>query len=453
MKRILWIVILIAVLAAGAYFVFGMNKKSQTEAAIQSKAVTPTRGDLRVAINSTGKVQPVKTVDVKSKASGEVTRLYFEEGDYVRSGDLLLTIDQQLVKYEFDKANADLEVGKVSLRTTEREFDRQKELFAKQMISESDMDAAQLKVEQAKAALVRAEAAVSDAKKRLDDTVVRSPISGLIIKCDVEQGNIIASGTSNVSGGTLLMQIAQVDSVYIVAQVDETDIGKVELGQKVEVEADAFEDKTFHGEVLKIAPMARVEQNVTVFEVTTKVDNGERKLKAGMNAAIEIITAFAENALLVPNAAIKDPRKMGMTGEMMGGGGQGGGGEQRGQGRPGGGGPPSGGQQAQMGTGNPQAAARFGEKFQDAERPGRDTKIVMIVANGQSTPKRVVVGASNLDFTQILDGLTETDSVDATPFSQMMADREEWRNRMNRFSTIPGMTRPPGGGGGGGGRR
>ena len=107
------------------------------------------------------------------------------------------------------------------------------------------------------------------------------------------------------------MQLAQTDSVYVVADIDETDIGKVELGQKVEVEADAYPDKIFHGEVLKIAPVALVQQNVTVFEVTTKVDNSERKLKSGMNSNIEVVTTFAPNALLVPNAAVKDPRKLG----------------------------------------------------------------------------------------------------------------------------------------------
>ena len=90
------------------------------------------------------------------------------------------------------------------------------------------------------------------------------------------------------------------------------------MGQKVEVEADAFPDETFRGEVLKIAPRAQVQQNVTICDVTTKVDNAERKLKTRMNANIEIITAFAENALLVPNAAVKDPKKMGMGGENMG---------------------------------------------------------------------------------------------------------------------------------------
>lgn len=438
MKKLLIISVIIVAVAAGGYFLFWSGGGKETALAVQSKIVMPIRGELRVTINSTGKVEPVKTVEVKSKASGEIIHLGFEEGDYVKQGDLLCKIDPELVKFEYDKAVADLAVAKVSLQTTEREVARQKEMFDKQLVSEAEMESKQLTLEQARASLVRAEASVSNAKKSLDDTVVRAPISGLIVLCNVEVGNIIASGISNVSGGTALMQIAQVDSVFIVAQVDETDIGKVELGQPVEVEADAYPDQSFKGEVLKIAPMAQVQQNVTIFEVTTKVDNAERKLKSGMNANIEIITAFAENALLIPNAAVKDPKKMGMGGEMFGG--------QRGGPD---GGPNSGGEAANAApkVGNPEKAARFGEKFQDKEYPPKDMKLAFVVENGQQNPRRIVVGASNLDYTEVLEGLSESDSVDATPVSQMMKDREAWRERMGQMSGMPGMRTPRGGGG------
>ena len=91
-------------------------------------------------------------------------------------------------------------------------------------------------------------------------------------------------------------------------------------------------------------------------------------------------------------------------------------------------------------------AARFGERFKDKEHPGKEMKLVMVVENGQLTPRKVVVGASNLDYTQILEGIAESDSIDATPYSQMMQDREQWRQRMSQMSGMPGM-RTPGGGG------
>ncbi len=489
MKKLI-IAIIVIVVAAGAWYLlfgFGSSQEGQ-QAAMSQQIVTPTRGNLRVTINSSGKVEPVKTVEVKSKASGEVIELNFEAGDYVEKGQLLCKIDPETVQYEYDKARADLEVAKASLETQQRELQRQQQLFDAQLLSEAELDQAKLAVEQAKAQLVRAEASVSDARKRLDDTVIRAPISGLILRCPIETGNIISSGTSTVTGGTALMEIAQVDSVFIVAQVDETDIGKVQVGQPVEVEADAYPDEVFRGTVLRISPVALEEQNVTVFEVTTKVDNQNRQLKSGMNSSVEIVTAFARDALLVPNAAIRDPRKLGMMAGMMGGGpggqdaaqdnpetrkpggdkidenqkqaaeGEAGDSTARASatpnanGKPGGmpggmpggpagaGGRPGGGHWAgRPGGGQFGGAGGMGQWGGRGGGMSKDTKLVFVIENGETVPRRVTIGASNLDFTQILDGLSETDSVDATPVSRMMEDREALRQRMSRFSSVPGL--------------
>lgn len=441
MKKILYALVVVAVLAATGYLVFGYGRTGETQQSTSRKVVLPKRGDLRVTISATGQVEPVKTVEVKSKASGEIIELNYEAGDYVVKNDLLCRIDQEQVKHDFDKAVADFAVAEVSLKLQEKEFGRQQDLFNQGLISESDMDRAELALEQSRATVVRTRAARDDAKEKLDDTIIRSPISGLILRCNVEEGQIIASGVSNVSGGTALMQIAQTDSVYVVADIDETDIGTVSIGQRVQVEADAFPDLSFGGKVLKIAPVALVQQNVTVFEVTTKVDNSDRKLKSGMNANIEIVTAFAENALLVPNSAIKDPRKMmggssdtpgraggppmSMGGPM--GPGQGGSGPMRGgQGRP---------------SGGRRGMSADGEQVADANR-----RLVFVMENGEDKPRPVVIGVSNLDYTQILDGLAETDSVDATPTSRLAADREQFMNRMSRFSSVPGMKKSTNGG-------
>lgn len=490
MKKLLITVIVIIVAAGAWYLLFGFGSSDETaQSVIATRIVTPERGNLRVTINSSGKVEPVKTVEVKSKASGEVIQLNFEAGDYVERGELLCKIDPEQVQYDYNRAEADLAVAKVSLETQQRDLERQKELYERELISDAELDQVQLAVEQAKAQLVRAEASVSDAKKRLDDTVIRAPISGLILRCPIEEGNIISSGTSTVTGGTLLMEIAQVDSVYIVAQVDETDIGKVDVGQPVMVEADAYPDEIFRGEVLRISPVALEEQNVTVFEVTTKVDNKARQLKSGMNSSVEIVTAFAQNALLVPNAAIRDPRKLGMMAGLMGGGRNGRpgrgmvqpgseasasetaagpekqngkidenrkraaegevgdstkvtpegtgdpGGPAVGQGRPG---MPGGGQRAgRSGSGWPGAGA--GQWGGPGGGMDKNVKLVFVIENGETVPKRVVVGPSNLDYTQILEGLTEADSVDATPVSRMMEDREAMLERMSRWSSVPGL--------------
>lgn len=122
------------------------------------------------------------------------------------------------------------------------------------------------------------------------------------------------------------------------------------------------------------------------------------------------------------------------------------GGPRGGQGEAGGRNPAGANGNAAPTAGNPEKAARFGERFQDKEYPAKDVKLAMVIENGQMTPRRIIVGASNLDFTEVLEGLSEADSVDATPFSQMMKDREEWRQRMGQMSGMPGMRTPSGGG-------
>jgi HlyD family secretion protein len=467
MKKLLFTIVILIVAAGAWYLLFGFGSSDEAaKSALASEIVTPQRGNLRVTINSSGKVEPVKTVEVKSKASGEVIELNFEAGDYVERGELLCKIDPQEVQYEFDKASADLAVAKASLETQKRQLERQRQLFERELLSDAELDQAKLQVEQAQAQLIRSEASVADAKKRLDDTVIRAPISGLILRCPIEEGNIISSGTSTVTGGTALMEIAQVDSVYIVALVDETDIGKVEVGQAVEVEADAFPDELFRGQVLRISPVALEEQNVTVFEVTTKVDNLNRQLKSGMNSNVEIVTAFARDALLVPNAAVHDPRRLGMMTGMMGGGPGNNSapptGETQSSGqinenqkrasegetsdtstvKPSGGGRPGGPGTGQWAGGGRQDGGAGGQRGgRGGGNMDKNSRVVFVIENGESLPRRVVVGASNLDYTQIVDGLTEADSIDATPVSRMMEDREAMRQRMSRWSSVPGLRR------------
>ena len=122
---------------------------------------------------------------------------------------------------------------------------------------------------------------------RLKDCTVRSPIPGIVLQKTVEDGQIISSGINSVSGGTLIATVAKMDSVYVYAEVDEVDVGQVQIGQMAKVVPDAFPDNAFYGTVLRIAPLAQVEQNLATFNVTVIVPNPNRKLKAGMNTTVE----------------------------------------------------------------------------------------------------------------------------------------------------------------------
>jgi RND family efflux transporter MFP subunit len=164
----------------------------------------------------------------------------------------------------------------------------------------------------AKGKLVQTTTALERAQERLAEAVVRAPIDGVILQKYVEEGQIIASGVSNVSGGTPIVDIADMNSVYIEAGIDEIDIGKIQVGQTATVIAEAYPNLTFKGKIVRIAPESIIEQNVTLFNVIVQVENTEAKLKSGMNASIEITIQREDDVLLVPTTALQTPRGGGM---------------------------------------------------------------------------------------------------------------------------------------------
>jgi HlyD family secretion protein len=277
-------------------------------APFQLSTATVQRGNLIIAISSTGIIEPIQTIELKSKASGEIIDFPFEEGDKVTKGQQIVRLDPTTAKNEFDQAQADLEVATVALSQAEKQTDRQKQLYDQGLISELDYENALLTKEQANSNLIKAKTTLDDARERLSDTVIESPINGIILVKYVEEGQIIASGISAVSGGTAIAAVADMSKVSVRTSVDEVDIGQIQIGQKATVIAESYPDREFQGEVKRIHPQATVEQNVTTFDVTIEVDNSDGLLMAGMNASVEIVAGYKENVLLVPREALTDTR-------------------------------------------------------------------------------------------------------------------------------------------------
>lgn len=263
------------------------------------------RGTFEVVVSANGVVKPIDRVEIKSKASGRIEELPVEEGDFVKKGDLVARLDQTDVRAEVEQAQADLEIAQAELKQAQHTFDRREQLFQKGLVSAEERDQIELTLAQAKGKLVRARTALAQAQERLSETTVRAPISGIILQKYVEEGQIIASGISNVSGGTAIADIADMHSVFIEAGIDEIDVGKVRIGQPATVVAEAYPLTSFSGKIIRIAPEARVEQNVTLFDVIIEVENEMGKLKSGMNANVEITIVKEENVLLAPTMALK----------------------------------------------------------------------------------------------------------------------------------------------------
>lgn len=262
------------------------------------------RRDLEVRAEAAGTVEPVLVVEVKSKASGEVLRMHVETGDAVERGALLAEIDPRDVRNALAQAEADLAVASATLTTARAQRGRAEELREAQVVTEQEYEAAALDEAQAQAALVKARTNLELARERSGDVTIQAPIAGTIIEKSVEAGQIIASASANVSGGTTLLRMADLSTMQVRALVDEVDIGRLGAGQPARVTVEAHPGRVFEGRVLKIEPQAVVDQNVTAFPVLIAIDNPEGLLRPGMNAEVEIALAGRENVLTVPSGAI-----------------------------------------------------------------------------------------------------------------------------------------------------
>ena len=269
----------------------------------QKKDVEPKQLDL--TIEASGEIEAIYSVEIKSKASGEILFLGAEVGDYIDKGFVLGQIDQRTPKNILDQSKSDLDAAKVRLTNAESQYERGNELHKNGNISDKEFEDIEENFVQAKSTLVRTEVTFENAKIALDDTVVRSPVSGTIISRPVEVGQVISSPTSAVGGGTLLMTMADLSKVRVRALVDEIDVGKVTIGQSVSIKVAAYRDKEFYGVVAKIEPLARIEQNVTTFPVLIDINNDENLLLLGMNTDVVIEILNEEVSLSVPSMSLR----------------------------------------------------------------------------------------------------------------------------------------------------
>lgn len=327
-----------------------------TKATSSSTKIDPTKianveqGDLAKSVVATGKVQPITKVEVKSKASGIVKKLLVDAGDRVKQGQVLAELDKeelqaqvrgdeaQLTAAEANlrAAEADVERSKVDAEgvdvpTLERAYERAKTMAAQGVVSASALDDAQrnyemavnkrdlaraqltvneAKVKQAQAQVTQYRASLSRSEEQLNYATIVSPIDGEVLSRDVEVGDAVSSILVLGSSATLVMTLGDMKQVYVDGKVDESDIGKVYLGQPARIKVESFKDKSFNGKVTKIAPMGVEKDNVTTFEVRVSIDNSTGELKALMTANAEIILEEHHNVLIIPeNALIYDKDK------------------------------------------------------------------------------------------------------------------------------------------------
>lgn len=375
MKKIAAIVIPLLLLGGAGAALYARNGNGGEEDAETYRETRVTRGDVRVDVATTGAVTPNLDVEIKCKASGEIIALHYDISDTVEKGDLLLKLDpveeernvrqaevalasaeakltqakqtlsvsEQSLVHSRVEAQADLKSAQASAKDLREKASRMEALLKKEYASPEEVESARASAVQAQASLDKAHVrlqelaveedrlellrqdialaeaeveskaiALDTAKQRLIYTEVYAPISGVISDKLVQVGQIISSPTNNVSGGTALLVLSDVSRVFVLADVDESDIGKVAVGQPATVTVDAYPNMRFAGEVVRVATKGENISNVVTFEVKIEILDPEKsRLRAEMTADVDIHAEFAENVLMVPSDAVlgRGPRR------------------------------------------------------------------------------------------------------------------------------------------------
>lgn len=388
------------------------------------------RRTIEVAVNSAGIVEPLATVEVKSKASGEVLDLLVATGDKVEQGALMVRIDPRTVRNRLDQADAELKAARARRGIAQTQIARVELLVEAGTLTQSDLEQAQLDLANSEAQVVTSRVSVENARIAVDDTDIRAPIAGTIIFKPVEIGQVISSPTQDFSGGTMLMQMADLSAVQIRSLVDETDIGKIRPGMTASILVAAYPNQPFPGEVVKIEPQAVIEQNVTMFAVLISIQNPDGLLMPGMNAEVDISIARSDNALTIPVMALRTDRDVESTASILGrsedairdvlsGGGD----------------------KKVAGPGAPKSKEKRGRS---RSRPTTDYRFggefwVVLDSEGQEI-RKITTGVTDLSRVEVLSGLDESERVLILPSSHLMETQQDLQNFINRRRTgVPGI--------------
>jgi len=362
-----------------------VSKSPYTEVPVQQR-------DIVVSATATGVIQPILTLSVKSKASGEILAMPVQTGDEVKAGQLLARVDPRIPQNNLTQAQANLVVARAQLDNATAQLKRSEALFASASITQAGYDSAQLAAATAKAAVVTAEAALQTAKDAMEDTRVRAPITGTVLELDAVLGTVISSPTSDVAGGTIILKMANLDTVQVSALVDETDVGKVQPGMAVTITVDAYPTRTFDGAVLKIEPQAQVNQNVTMFPVDVNILNPEHLLKPGMNTEVEVHVGQRHSVLAVPNAALRTPKDVSSAARVLGL-------------------DPLAVEQQLAASRQPDPDTPSAAATRSSQGSTSPSYIVFVLRGGKIVPVVITTGLTDLDYIEVTNGLTGSDTV------------------------------------------
>jgi HlyD family secretion protein len=401
--------------------------EQQPESKVEFRTATVEERDIVVVVESAGVIQPFRTIEVKSKASGEILSIHAETGDFVEESSLLVQIDKRSPRNQLALVESQREAALARQAIADAQHDRAEQLFKSRSINEVDYENTVLERANSKAEVVRSQVSIENARFALDDTEVNAPITGTVIEKLVEKGQVISSPISDVGGGTVLMKMADLRTMQVQALVNEIDIGKIRKGQSVIVTVTSHPNAPFRGEVLKVEPQALPEQAVTSFPVIITLQNQDGLLRPGMNADVEIFVEQRHQVVTVPNAAMRTMRDIEVTASLVG--------------------FDVFDLRNKLEQLNPEPRPVDGSASEadngQGVSPGAGLNNrfwVLVNNNGSFEPKYVETGITDLDYSEVLAGLDVGAEVLLLPSSGMVKTQQRTQQQLSRISRLTGIS-------------
>jgi len=300
MKKIVIIVVLVA--AAGGFFYWKRSRSEGAEGPRKYQTATVERGSVTSTVTATGTASAVTTVQVGSQVSGVIARLYADFNSPVAKGQLLAELDPTPFEAQVEQRRADVAKAQIDLRNADINLKRQQRLAEEGLAPQAELDSAQAVFDTAEAQIEQSKAALSQSETNLRYTKIRSPIDGVVADRQYDVGQTVAA---SFQAPTLFTIAQDLTKMQIQADVDQADIGRIEIGQHAAFTVDAYPEEQFHGAITQIRLNATVNQNVVTYPVIIEVANPDEKLRPNMTANVTIDVAKVEDVVRIPNAALR----------------------------------------------------------------------------------------------------------------------------------------------------
>ncbi|HTQ80213.1 MAG TPA: efflux RND transporter periplasmic adaptor subunit [Thermoanaerobaculia bacterium] len=415
------LLILALVVAAGVLVALFLLRRGKGGGKEQYRTEVVDRGNITMTVNATGTVSAVITVQVGSQVSGIIAKLHADFNSRVKKGELLAELDPTPFLEQVEQQKANLSKAQVDLANQEITYNRQKRLFENGLIAQSDLDAAKASYDASKASRDLSQAQLHQAETSLGYAKIYSPIDGVVVARQYDIGQTVAA---SFQAPTLFTIAQDLTKMQVQADVDQSDIGRIRVGEVARFTVDAYPDQEFHGQISQVRLNATVTQNVITYPVIVAVPNPDEKLRPSMTANITIEVATVPGVLRVPNAALrfKPESPGGATGATGANGARGqaagaGAGGQRASGAGGGSGAQGGGRAAATGGSFESAAANRGASGLAGAMPGggsgaggrsaaqRNSQTVYILTAAKTLqPVSIRTGISDGHYTQVVSG-------------------------------------------------